>query len=306
MYRAAAGPVTRIAMEEISPTRIAMRWTRAGGRGGAVGDTAAAPDAAAFRWFGDLPVAVAAVSAPALRTVAVARGSDWADAARLCIDVAGATAATVALFGGEYSGRLHGLRVPAVAVAFAVRDEAAAARAAEGILIRAGAAVGIPFLPEPGWIDETRVIGVSAPAHVGYGELPAEERAAYAIVDGWLVVSSHRGNLAQLLRRREWASGADRPGANQGSADGLWGGLHPTAPASMSCRLPEAGQAVRNALAVYRLSRMSQGGGDAPERWEAVRDVIAAFQELESARGWVEQEGDVWIGRLELGSDDAY
>lgn len=302
MFRSSTGPMNRLEIQNLSETRISLRMVWAGVPAGLAAAAGAEPDAMAARWFGDLPAGVAAVSAPALYAWAgAAGGAGLAEAASsLLSDPGMGTSVVAALFGGEFSGRLHGLRVPSATASIVIGDEVAAQRAAAVMLIRAGEALGIPLVPEPVPIDGVRVFGVGAPGHPGYGDLPPEERAAYAVVDGCLLVSSHLEPLMRLLQRRHW----NPPPTSPIPPEGLWTTLHPLAPASFSCRLRETGQSLRNGLAVMRLNRLLHGGDAGLEPMDMARNAIVGLQELGMARGWIQVEPNECAIHVEIGPDE--
>lgn len=301
--RSAFLPVQQIALDELSGRAVRARLVADAG-GGVDGAEAVAQGTVAIDWFGDLPAGVAVASADGAQMLArMGWGDAWSETVRLLTQATGASTVTMALFGGEFSGRLHGVRVPALAAAWPVRDGPTAIRVAEAALTRVGAATGMALLSEPVDSMPEAVFSVSVPPPSEYGMLDSGERAAYAVVDGWMVASSHLDSLTRILRRRRW-NPADQAA---GSAGALWGGLQPDASVTVACDLFAAGDTIRNGLAVYRLSKMMEGSAGSDGALEAVnrvRDAVTGLQQMGMGRAWFLQQDGHGMWTMEIGTDE--
>jgi hypothetical protein len=195
------------------------------------------------------------------------------------------------LLGGDMSGRILGLRVPTLLLAMQVADAEAAQRAVADALDELNSRYGWSLLPRR--VEEGRVSVVVLETGRGgvYASMGPRERPAYAVRDGWLLVASNMDALVKILggppkaaaRASTWSAGlGDHPAAAYAWAD-----------------VEAAGQAARNAMAVYSLALIAQnspGSEGARRGLEDMKDWISTFAPLKTAAFWLASDN----GELDL------
>ncbi len=191
-----------------------------------------------------------------------------------------------AVSGDQNGGRLMNMRVPALWCGVRLPEQAEARTAVLPILdtINARWKLGLVAVPV-GAADGLQVL--TPATDTLYGKLPREERAAYAVRDGWLIACS---SLEALQRRLGAAPGAAPVWAN---------GLSAGAPVSLWMDCARTGGLVRGAVAGYTLFTLYTGfaGGKPVPRidTEALKHGIAAFQRLGTVDVRVADGGDMRI-----------
>ncbi len=243
------------------------------------------------RLFGDMARAMAvAESLPALPI-------PWMPFLTEAVESVGATDLHLALLGGEESGRMHGIRIPALAIAGSVEDEEASLAAARDYLDRLNARHGWGLFPAEERIGERRGFSVSSSEPTPYGALPAGERVGFAALDGQLLVSSSMDVLRRLVSRYDWSV------AEAEAEAGGWRRRAPMREGAVSVwfDLARTAETLRKGLYARALVRMAAGGQvDMDAEMDRARET-AAWLEVFSPLGelllW--EQGRAW--HFELG-----
>jgi len=191
---------------------------------------------------------------------------------------------TLLLVGGEYGGRLHGLRVPAGVGAIPVESESAAQIWVQDALDRLNRRFDLGLYSVPS-ADRDHVYSVRATGKTVYSALLEEEQAAWTVAGDWLIVSTSRSTLASLLQRRRWAQ-SDRRAA--GLSD-PWRWIAEDAHVATGwIDLPRAGKAVRNVLAVAQLNALQMSDRELGAMLQRIRSGLSLLDGFGQARLWVE------------------
>jgi hypothetical protein len=184
------------------------------------------------------------------------------------------------LFGGELSGRLFGLRVPALLAATPVTDDRQAVNHLLSLVDAMNARFQLGLIAGKSAEGEPALFTIEGTSGNAYANLAPEERAGFAVVNGWLIVSSHVGALRSILAGPIEASPA-APGDEP--ADLLQGWL----------KMGSGGKAIRSVLAVLTLQAAMQGEAtrDYRIRLRSLRDWILALEALDRIDIRISQTG---------------
>lgn len=173
-----------------------------------------------------------------------------------------AAPAELALFGGEYSGRLFGMKTPAIAMAATLRRPDAAAAALQERMDRINAiyrtAVSLGPAPDPAG----PLLAVTVSNLPFYSSLPTGEQAAVAFRQDRLYAASNLESLRAILAAPRDKTPAPSPGE--------------TSALSFRLNLREGAPSIRNGLAVAALALMMQDR----ERTRATRAQINRLRDL--------------------------
>lgn len=196
----------------------------------------------------------------------------------------------IALFSGPYSGRLLGLKIPSLMAGVAVDDEQDVMQQVSAALDRLNASRGWGLIPRPVTVEGVNAVVIDSSRGGVYGSLSDDERAVFAVVDGWLTACSSMRTLRRLLRDRDervpsgggskatrWPAGVRRAGGDEY----VW--LSPGA----------AGTALKKVLAAYSLVLMvqqSNGHAELRERLELLRTSVEHLAPIQSAELWVARD----------------
>lgn len=188
------------------------------------------------------------------------------------------------LVGGEYGGRLHGLRIPAVVGMIPTGGESAALAWVRAALDHLNVRFDLGLYSVPS-SDRDRVYAVRSTAETVYSALPEDEQVAWTVEGDWLVFSTSRLTLESLLQRRSWAMGT-RHAAGL-SDPWRWLADDPHVAAGW-IDVPRAGKAVRNVLAVVQLQALQTSDRTLGAKLQRVRSGLNLLDGFGQARLWVE------------------
>ncbi len=193
----------------------------------------------------------------------------------------GQAPACVFACGGEYSGRIRGMRVPAFGVALRLADPTDGDVTILKVLDVLNAKYGWGLIVTPDSRDP-QICAVDSVRSIGFKFLKVkdffkkDDRLAIAVHDGWLIGLSNVGVLRRVLAdarkdHLESSEGSmlrDHSGVVMGWTD-----------------LPAASDVFINALAGYTLLSLVQGGGASTKRYDTVElktaiDVLGQFGEF--------------------------
>jgi len=182
------------------------------------------------------------------------------------------------VLGGEFSGRMLGLKVPAVVVMQKVNDPEQALAAVSGALDEINARHGWSLIPRQERIGQDDVVVVDTSRSGILASIGPRERPAFTVRSGWFVFSSNLDTLARLIDRSIQKEQVSPGGAmsrwrrelsGQESLGGAWIDL-------------ESGRvAFRNAVAVYTLSLVARN----------VNGQSEVRQGLDKLKYWVDAAG---------------
>lgn len=232
------------------------------------------------QWLGAAPCAVAFVRRPTLEALArePELPRDVQFALQMLLDVAGDSVLAV-FMDGDLGGRLawgairtlglSGLRVPTVLLATPVATAPAAAEGIQRLLDASNARYRGAFILRPVTVEAaTLQVLESAGGNEWVDVLAPMDRPAYAVVAGWLLVSSNREALQKLLRGR--ATTPDSP---------AWTAVGETAAAAAGwLELARSGKVARDAIATWTMAQVFMGGGSSQ----------AAREQLNEVKTWVD------------------
>jgi hypothetical protein len=169
--------------------------------------------------------------------------------------------------GGDYSGRLMGLKVPSAGFALQVTAETRVDTAATRLADTFNSLYGTGLIAVPDRIHTGIRILQPVQKSGGLAFLGADERPALALIDGWLIGMSNVELLRRVVGAETPAVFAVAPGLEQ-----VW--LHGHA------RFPSLGELTGNALAGYALVRLLQTGKAERLDTPVVKRVLAGMEEL--------------------------
>jgi len=232
--------------------------------------------------FGDAPLLICGIDGGLLDSLCGA----WMDGGlrrwvevytqRLGVDRAG-----IVLMGGEYRGRLFGVRWPGVVLVIHMQRRNDCLAALSALIDELNAGLRWGLVPRAVDIGGEVMYVVESTAGTPYARLPAEERVAYVQYGDWLLVSPSSMTLRRIFQNRN----AARPN----SAAPLRTCLDPDGadPFCLWCDFGRAEKVIRQGLAVYTLKLMMEG---AQGRETSVRN-------LNRMRAWVHAMAG--LGRLQ-------
>ncbi len=187
----------------------------------------------------------------------------------------------VGLFGGDASGRIMGLRVPAIVVGVKAKDSATIIANIGTILDGINAETGWGLIPNRMGVGATAKIGISSTRGGVYNSI----KPAIKMVDNWLLFSSDVNALDNIIAFKSdvtistalWPIWMPNDVSSPGSSY-IWSDLRP------------AGKCARNALAVWSLSLSVNGGENKVAKKRMiyqVRKAIASLQEFGNGTAWI-------------------
>lgn len=183
------------------------------------------------------------------------------------------------LAGGAQGGRLMRIRIPAVGLAFHVREPGKDTLAVlTPVLQRLEAAHQVAWQAEP--YGQHGVYALQPPPEWLYSRFPAKERAGFVVRDGWAILHSHAESLDRFMGQQREPSQADSP---------PWAGS-----AGWYARLdgPAMADVVRTALAGYGLWQMAQGAQRDRDQEAWVKRVAQVLEEYAMAQVLVHGEDE--------------
>ena len=266
-----------------------------------------------MRLLGEAPCAAAMVKPEVLHQLLAQpelRG-DMRHAVRMITEVATDRVAVV-FMDGDMGGRLawgvmsslglSGLRVPTLLLATPAPDEAAAAGAIQRMLDSSNARYRAAFMVQPVSEPPTTIqVLESAGGKEWVDSLAKSDRPAYAVVEGWLLVSSNLSALQRLVQASvagnspslapAWASPVDRAGAVA-----LW------------MDLARSGKLARDAIATWSMAQMFLNSGNSQAVREQLNEAkawIDAFAPFGVARAELSRQGEKIVLHVDLGLSEA-
>ncbi len=239
------------------------------------------------RLLGDIPFAVGVAKASAALPLIEKRDSPaWVRIFGELIREQRSELVTVAAVGGDFGGRLKGIKIPAVLCAVPVKNEtntvAWMSQALDRLNARYRWGLVAHEVPAPG----ARVFALEGTASSFFSSLTLEEKPAFAVCDGWLLMSSSLGSLSKIVERYYRAEPKDgRWAADLDEVD---------APAYAWMDLANGGKALRLAITTYSLKLLfedAQGSQKTRQQLNEAKAWIDSLVPLQAARLWMRADG---------------
>jgi hypothetical protein len=205
--------------------------------------------------------------------------------------------AEVSLWGGEFSGRLRGVRSPAVVLSAPCPNEAAALSATARWLgrINGRSPGGWHIQPAGSVIDGVSLYGIECTGVDAYRDLEPGERFGLAFRQGRVHVGTSRAVLERLL---EGEAAPSTFGAVLGPpfVAGSVGGIR--------VDLAAGGKTLRNGLAVVTLYDLMSGGPtrhDPAKRMKVLSRLLSSLESLDSASLAARPDGEETVIEMRIG-----
>ena len=254
---------------------------------------------------GDLPIATVVLrSETILPPLANQLGPDWSALLDATIRLQGADRAALIMLGGDYGGRLYGFRIPALVIAIPMRKPEAMLGLLQGQLLdRLNLQHRWGLVPREMKAGTHTFFVIEGTAPGAFGDLPPDERPAYAVCEGWFLAASSARSLAALLARYD-TSTADNEAHTARWCAGLAqarGGAY--AWADMA-RLRDE---LRLVIAGYTLKLMledPQKAAGQRQQLNAWKSWLETLAPLGEARFWLTSDGQLAALRFQVGQPE--
>lgn len=254
------------------------------------------------KFTGNLPIATLVLrNETVLPPLTSLLGSEWSCLLDASLRLQGADRATIFMFGGEHGGRLYGFRIPALVAAIPMRKPEAMLGLMQGQLLNhlnQQRGLGLVSREMKAGVRTYYLVEGTAPG--AFGDLPPDERPAYAVCDQWFLAASSARSLTTLLARYD-TNTADNEARTARWPEGLSqarGGAY--AWADMAKLRDE----LRLVIAGYSLKLMLEDPQKAAGQrqqlnlWKAWLDALAPLGE---ARFWLTSDGQLAALRFQAG-----
>jgi len=179
-----------------------------------------------------------------------------------------AEAAALALFGGEYSGRIMTIKVPAVMMAMHTRQPVDLASFLPPLVDRWNAAHRLGLVAVPAGDPGSTVWRLEGTAGGFYGSLAAEQQVALTSIGSWIVLSSNYKTLEKVMQESE-------SGVTGSPIMERLGRVTEGSIAAAGLDLVPSTVAFRMALAAYSIKLMFEDSDDARARRQKINEMKA-------------------------------
>ncbi|MGQ9661753.1 MAG: hypothetical protein ACUVWX_05350 [Kiritimatiellia bacterium] len=235
----------------------------------------------------DTPDVVIVVPASLLLHLARKLPPSWSLVAEIlecmCLASENTSPAFIALEGGDFSGRILGLRVPSLILGLRSMSGLQLEKFVGDQLDRLNAKYKLGLIPKP----EARLLVLEGTRRGIYSSLGPDERCAVASSGGWLFLATNAGMSRKLLDESH----------NSVSAEKLWWQpqtLPKNAWGHVAVRVPQTTENLANALAVYSLALLLRNSNQDQQ----------AMKTAENIQAWLTRLKGVEILRLSLQTCD--
>jgi hypothetical protein len=254
------------------------------------------------KFTGNLPMTTVVLrNEAALPLLTNLLGSEWPGMLDVALRLQGTDRAAVFLFGGDFGGKLFGFRIPALVAAIPMRKPEAMLGLMHGQLLGSlGQQYGLRLTARELKAGARTCFVIESAAPGLFGDLPPDERPAFAVLESWFLVASSARSLAALLARYD-TSTADNEARTarwpEGLAQARGGGYAWTDTAKLRDEL-------RLVIAAYALKlTLEDPQGAAARRqqlnlWKAWLDALAPLGET---RFWLTADGQLAALRFQAG-----
>lgn len=292
-------PAMLYEFSELTPTTIVGVARAAGPSPGGLPPRAPATGVSLASLLGDTPIMLGMLPAEwASALPDRRRDGPWARILREIIAVQKADTVAVGLFGGEYGGRLKGIRMPSLLLALPVTDEAAAHAQIRRALDNLNARYRWGLIPHRADTSTESVVVFEGTAGNLYGSLPLEEKPAYSICGGWLLLGSNSDALGRLVARYR-AAGADAAAPCWSPASDASG-----APAYVWADFARGAPTLRLAISAYSLKLLMEDAQKTMgqrQRLNEIKAWIDAMEPIGQCAVWMESRPEDVRVRFRMG-----
>ena len=203
----------------------------------------------------------------------------------------------VGILGGEYSGRLRGLKLPALLAGLPVMNEAEGMQLLTDTLDELNARASWGLIATDRIEEGERIRVIESTLQTPYARFPAAERLACAYRDGWLLFSSNAASLLKVMKRREPSAGEPdwyRALSAEEATMAIW------------LNLTDSAKAWRGVIKLYSLKLLLEDPDETRlvrERMNLALAWIDALEPMRSAYMEQRQRGDDIEINLRLGGE---
>lgn len=177
------------------------------------------------------------------------------------------------LLGGEYSGRLRGVKIPACVLVLPVSNPEIAPDRVSAYLDQINGDFQLGLFPAEEYVGDRKLFSVATSVRGAYGDLADEERIAYAVLDEMLLVATSVEPLRKLVARYDWQTALDE------QEFGPWN-VADVASGTLWFDLAEGLETVRKGMFAYTVMLMAKDTDRSQAHFEHVRDAKAWLQAL--------------------------
>lgn len=197
----------------------------------------------------------------------------------------------LAILGGDFSGRLKGIKLPTLVAGIPVEEEGRALAWMKDALDRLNARYRWGLVPRESPAGQGKMTIIEGTSTNFLSALLPQESPAYAVRGGWFLLGSNAEGLGKLLAAQEATAAAttSRP---------RWAIDLPDqpAPAYVWLDLLKAGQTIRLALSTWSLKLLIEdprGTLETRQRLNEARAWVDSLMPMETARFWLRSDGSV-------------
>lgn len=210
----------------------------------------------------------------------------------------------MAALGDDYAGSWLGLRVPSLIAAWPVVDEAEAVTRMRDTVDQLNAEMRWGLILSPTDVAGRTMYTIESTSGTMYGRLNAANQAAFAMVEDWMVWSSHARPLRRLLER------LDRPEALFEADAGGWQAALRDEPAMMRAYInhPAGAPIMRLTLSAYATKLLWDdpvGSRAMRQRLQDIRAWIDLLEPMENAHLALQREDGFSVLHVRLGEESA-
>jgi hypothetical protein len=243
--------------------------------------------------FGNLPLAIGLIQSQMVLPLMEERNNPaWLRIFGEVIRDQQAGCIMVAVLGDEFSGRIKGIKVPAILAGIPVANSADTLAWMKQALDRLNAKYRWGLIPRELNANGNALFAIENTASNFYSTLTLEEKPAYTICGEWLLLSSNLASLSNLVERfRQMPSGVQ--GAQ--SRETWWKGDldSVSTPCFARIDLAHGGKTLRLALTTYGLKLLL----------EDAKGTLGIRQRLNEAKAWIDSLAPLQTCRFWLRSD---
>ena len=245
------------------------------------------------RVLGNLPMAVLSADATVLAPWLKQPGSPlWARMMAEFMQKQKVQNVSLAVLGGDYSGRFKGVRVPALVAGFSVASKGEAYAWMQEAFDRLNAEHRWGLVPREVTVGDKLVYAMEATTVESQNTMTVQEKPAYAVCGNWLLLASDLNPLVKLVSR------FDGPAAEAEAGNTLWGRELREKPSALFGWFDLAGgqKTLRAALTTYSLKLSIEKPKNARRVRKNVDEAKAwvdSLAPLRTGRAWAWQDGDI-------------
>jgi hypothetical protein len=253
--------------------------------------------------FGDLPLAIGLIQSQMVLPLMEERNNPaWLRIFGEVIRDQKAESIMMAVLGDEFSGRIKGIKVPAIIAGIPVDNSTNTLMWMRQALDRLNAKYRWGLIPREVYANGSAVFAVENTASNFYSTLTLEEKPAYTICGKWLLLSSSLGSLSSLVARfNQMPAGAQRQETRwKGDLNSV------STPCFARIDLARGGKTLRLALTTYGLKLLledAKGTLEARQRLNEAKAWIDSLTPFQTCRFWLRSDGQMMQVQFNAGED---